>query len=275
MDFIPVDPALTDDGNFRSLAPFFPEKKCAPVPLGTVDNPTYAANINFFSCSASVAAKLGVSDLFSVSGGYMDRAAVADVTLGIPRYIVGNIPADQRVSATFWGVGLRIAMRIRTANAQASASFAVLSASVQLKRAQVQYQVSGLGLPVKLFVTALRGLPVFGSLDYESYAALGRIKNEFASTIKQSLKPDDLLPMGVLTTEDIISDDLMKESHSVRYAMLRIANRIPLAEAEASATSAIDSSVLRDVYAKTLPTGQSTPSDVASRRAKDWLEGLP
>jgi hypothetical protein len=274
-DLIPIDPSLDDNGRFRALAGFLEGDNAKPVPLSVKTPFSPEMSSELYDRSFSADASLAAGGIFSAQGQAAGQTLIWDMRLGNTALIpAGPLKDDNRVLATFWGVALRVALLLQTQDASASVSIEAVTAQVQLGRAQAQYQVTGLGFDNDMLAPLLRGMPLFGALDFQAYAKLiGAFRDLSDKVFNGKSQTLQALPIAVALLDELPTPAMLASARSYRYAMLKIAGGLMLKDARARAGTEVDQAVVLRVYQSTLGGDGSGPVSAAqAAAARAWSE---
>ncbi len=269
---VPINPARDEKGRIKSLFPFvgndlddalpYPEK------LPPEDLAQKKTIVNYFHTSASTAAKLGIMDVLATSRDYLSEAAVYEILVGTHEIRSGDV-TNYLVRETFWGSSIRIVMRVRALDAKATVGFAQLAASVELRKAQVEYEIKTVGAATpEMLATALEGMPLFGTLDFDAYTRFIEAAGDLAQTLMTELTLPDA-PVAV-KLEYHPSGQSTSDALTTRYAMVSITHRKPLDAALREAPQDVDPFVIQQTYRRILGSA-SAPLEAHAERARSWL----
>jgi hypothetical protein len=235
--------------------------------------------ISFINMEASLAAKLKLASIFSVSGA----ANVSTKALLLDALATTGYYAEQTIDGTVIsgfrrGLGVRIALRVQSVDAELSLTFAAVAASAALKRADVNYEVVNIALPEEIVDDLFIGAPLSGPLNELNYGLLQRAVNvKFPKYLAEARKAGTPLglarfpvgPVAALTTDPIF------RSRSVNYAMMRIGAGFSLKGALEAAGDRFDRDIILLIYAQVAglrdPTAHEFPSGPVVKRANLWL----
>ncbi|WP_338869428.1 hypothetical protein [Myxococcus stipitatus] len=271
---MPIDPGLDENGNIRVLVPIFGAEASVPYPqLAPVFDPAMGIEVlsSYYESTLQAAASIGMGGLFQMKAEGFYKAVVMDFRAGFPKFRTGA-PGTTKILGTFWGVTVRVAMRVRTIAASARMDLASLAASVETGAAEVQYSVSAVGVDRRIFAAALRGVPLFGKLDYTGFARLSAALVALKAPLTDRLSTHPLLPISVWV-ENPFDANIISEGRSVRWAMSKISSRVKYETALAQAPSWANLMIARRAYQDIL--GNAFTIDVpehAAKRARDWLK---
>jgi hypothetical protein len=271
-DLVPIEPAQDNDGRLIRLIDLLGKDDAFPYPprLEERDRRAPYGSIAFKRISTRFAAKLGVTGAFDFNGEWFADSAVWEIRYGTTKH---NSDGDAKVLATFWGSALRLLLRVRALDAKATGSFANLAAAVETKAAQVEYEATLVGSATpRLFAAALRGLPLFGSLDMAAYESLmggvSRISGMLADRLTES---KDFRPIAVELNYKA-PDSAQDEALATRFSMLRIARGLSQQQAQQINRGRFDVDIIRETYRRVLGTAEVI-SDEHKALARDWLDG--
>lgn len=273
--YLPVDPSLDGARRLRVLVPLFGDAatpypaEAPPVGATTGLSPV----TKYYQTTAQAAVNLGLGDMFKLGAEGFQDAVIMDTLVGIPRFRTGVITPDIKVLGTFWGFSVRVAMKIRTLQVTAEVDLSMLAASVEVGAAEIQYAVSAIGVDRDIFAAALRSVPLFGKLDYATYARLQAALDDLGLALAGRLDSAPLLPIAVYVRDDPFDRDVLAEGRSVRWAMVKLANRITWGGAVATAPAWLDRRVAEQAYRQLVGEhlGVGVPEAAASA-AREWLK---
>jgi hypothetical protein len=269
---VPVNPARDDKGRIKSLLPFVGDSPDDALPYPEALKPEDLAErktiVNFFQTSASTAAKLGIMDTLATSSDYLSEAAVFELLIGTHKIRSGDV-TPYLVRETFWGSSIRIVLRVKSLDAKATSGFAQLAASVEMRKAQVEYEIKTVGaVTPEMLSTALEGMPLFGTLDFDAYTRINEAALELATTLMEKTSPD-AVPVAVKLKYHPAQHSTV-EALSMRFAMIAIAHQKPLEMALKEAPSCVDHFVIQEAYQAVL-AGAKAPLGAHAERARSWL----
>ena len=272
--WVPTEPDLDDRGRIRSLIPLLGDAATAFPQSAPTFTPTLGVDfdVKYYETTLQGAATLGLGGLFKVSADGFYQVVIMDTVVGIPTRREGLITPDIKIIGTYWGFSVRVAMRVRMLSASADVNVSYLAAAAEVGEAEIQYSVSAVGIDRKIFAKALRGVPLFGKLDYAAFARLQASLDELKLAMAERLTSHPLVPLGVWLREKPFQRDIFAEGRSVRWAMVKLANRMPLKAVLERAPAWVDKECLRRVYHELL--GDLTDSEVtpeAIEQARQWL----
>jgi hypothetical protein len=265
MHSIPVDPAMDEKGRIRALVPFL-QDKATPVPLGALDG-RWDFTTSFSSQSADLFARVGVGTLFGTTGSFMHRAVVYDVLVGKDRLASGEV-SDGQIVRTFWGAGLRVAVRYQVFDSKTSLSLGMLAAAVELKAASAQYQVSAFGLGPEELALVLEGVPALGALDLEAFGRLMQATDRMKESIPAALTAERLRPLILGFAKNLPISETLDEGTNFLWAMRAIASGMSLAAAKQNRWASVAEHELERIYLEHAPNG---PDSSARASARAWL----
>lgn len=274
--YLPVNPEMDDKKRIRALAsmPMFGDAAMPyPESAPTVTDATGTTPItNYYQTTIQAAGSLGVGDMFKIGAEGYYEAMIMDTTVGVTKFRTGQIPSSVKILGTTWGLSVRVAMKIRTLKTTANANLSFLAAQVEFGAAEIQYSVQAIGIDREVFAAALRGVPLFGKLDYTAYARLSSALDELKVMLAKRITSQPLLPIGVFVRDDPFDKDIIAEGRSVRWTMVKLANKIKFSDAVATAPAWLNQTTVERVYRELNGQELSMPvEDKAANHARDWL----
>jgi hypothetical protein len=246
----------------------------------SVDAQITQFQISFFATSVDVAAKLSLGSIFSVSGNFGAKAIFYDVAAATDFYAEQSTDNGSVLYGVRQGIGVRLALMAKNLKAESSLSYAGLAAQAKVSRAEVSYEVQGIGIPPTLIKEMLGAIPVQGSLENEvNYTKL--------NTFLTMTLPDFLAkPENKLTVSEYIVIPRARTvgsatayAKSINFAVNMLLERRSLAEAlkwlsELKEITGIDRYMVVLVYAQFMGVSdehsKETPSDEVYRKVRDW-----
>jgi len=222
--------------------------------------------------SVSLAASLGLSSIFSVSGGlnsigfWLDAMAYTDQFE--PEPAAGNL-----VLATRFGFGLRILFRLDVLNVKANINYSSIGAAVDAEVANATYEIDAIGLGPDALPTILGSLAQSGALlNGDTFRSLNTdvIKN-LTTYIKAHIA--ELKPQRVAALlQSTGTGDSLDLSLAVLFAIRKIQDGTSLHDA-LQAAGDLDSASIRLAYEKFLGDVPDTtqPSRSQEDAAGEWL----
>lgn len=270
--FIPVNPTRTKSGALTSLVPILGEENAKPIPLKSKKGQFKGIlDITSEAISIRTAAKLNLGNIFSGAvqsneiGYYFDAMLQESASDVVPA-------GTNKISATKWGVGIRILLRIQNFDASANLSIAALGASVELKQATAQYHILAFGLDQKTYGYILNEVALLGDFSYDTYYKINNniIKKvgSFVADESTVLEPD---PIAVALNDPI---DPFEESRSYYYAMYSISEKRPLTKALSKAGLTYNRSIIKEVYHEIagVSKGNEPITRESEKKAEEWLK---
>jgi hypothetical protein len=274
--FIPVDPTTTSSGAIAALVPQLGEEAAKPVKLES-ETPEFSHfEVVSDAVSSSVATTLDVGSSFGSSLTATDKLFFFDAMAYTERFEQQESP-DKVISATRWGVGLRVLLHVSDIKTNISLNFALAGAAVALNQAHAQYRISGIGIGVDGLDIVMKHIPAIGDFTSETHVKLNQAVEDlfkYMQRNKSNLKPQ---PVAVALRKSI---DPLRNARSIYYAMRYVASRRSLNDALSKIKEdEFDSEIVRNVYRQ---FGQSDNnveklSKDAEQDAEKWLKvpGLP
>ena len=270
MNFIPINPVRTESGALAMLVSELSEHAARPVELGANDDPFSNFRIVSDSLSTSIAGKLGIGAIFKGAANGSDQGFYFDAMTFTDKYREQSLP-DQSISATRWGVGIRVLLRVYDVRGDASLNFGLVGAAVELQQARAQYEIMGFGIGIDGLIAVLEEIPAIGDFKYDTYQKLnGTVVKKLAAYIKEHqalLKPE---PVAVALIQPL---DPLLNARSVYFAMRCIADRRPLTDALSKAGVTYDRETVRKLYLQVAGklNDSERPSREAEQQAERWL----
>ena len=267
--FIPVDPTTTSSGAIAALVPQLGEEAAKPVELES-ETPEFSHfEIVSDALSSSAATTLDVGSSFGASLTATDKLFFFDAMAYTQRFEQQE-SHDKVISATRWGVGLRVLLRVSDIKTNISLNFALVGAAVALNQAHAQYRISGIGIGVDGLDIVMKHLPAVGDFTSETHVKLNQAVEDLSKYIqknKSNLKPQ---PVAVALRKSI---DPLMNARSIYYAMRSVASRRSLNEALSRTQGEFDSDIIRSVYRQFGQSGNNVehPSKNAEKEAEKWL----
>jgi hypothetical protein len=222
--------------------------------------------VSFRSFSTDVAAKMAISSLFSLDTGGSAFALLFDALLHDDTY--ERVDLDSGVSyIKRRGCGLRVAMKATQLDMKQAVTFASVAAQASLGLADVEYRVHGIGLSTEV-IESLLAIPIEDKLSAQAYQAMH-------TAIQQKL-PAYLMSNSVGAGEYVVPlasnvDDPSEQARAVNYAVSRVAQKTPLAQALKSKPAGVSEAVIAAIYAR---LASSSPENVTAAQADSasrWL----
>jgi len=267
--WLPVNPARTPSGALVSLTKLLGEDKAHPLPLGP--NPV----LSNFSVIASeidltVAAKLGIGNIFSGTLNYGDRAFYLDATAFTDVYT--ESPGTP-ICGTRWGVGLRVLLHVSDVKDGLTLNFGLVGAAVQLGLAKALYEIDGMGILDGLSVV-LGELHGFGDFTAETFYRINdAVIPKLADYMKNNASKLTPVPYQVQLIQPVEIDAILS-AQSIVFAMRRLRQGCSLDEALVKAAGRHDQTEIRATYQKMapgLPPDQRPPQSIRDA-ANEWLD---
>lgn len=267
--WIPINPARTPSGALVSLTRLLGEEKAHPLPLGA--NPDLSSfSVIASEVDLSVAAKLGVGNVFSSTISYGDRAFYMDATAFTDVYT--DSPGTP-ICGTRWGVGLRVLLHVSEIKAGLTLNFGMVGAAVQLGLAKALYEIDGMGIKDGLSVV-LGELHGFGDFTAETFFRINdSVIPKLADYMKNSASKLTPVPYQVQLIQPVEIDPVLS-AQSIIFGMRRLREGCSLDEALVKAAGKHDQNEIRAVYGKMapgLPADQRPQASIRSA-AYEWLD---
>jgi hypothetical protein len=268
--WLPISPARTEKGAWVSLAKVVGEEKAQPIPLGTPNPKLSSCTVVAMDVDISVAAKLGLGNIFGGTLNYNDRAFYLDATAFTDRYseTPGNL-----VVGTRWGIGLRVLLKVSDIKAGMTLNFGIVGAAVQFGYAKALYEVDGIGLGVEGLRIVLGELHGFGDCTAETFFKINDLVipklGEYLVKNAADLTPE---PYQVQLIGPIDMDPIVA-ARPILFGMRRLRDGKSLNEALAMSAGKYDGGEIRAVYAKIAPglEPNETPRERDRDSASDYL----
>jgi len=266
--WLPINPAQTSSGALVSLAKLFGEDKAKPVPLPP-NTPMTLFTLMATEIDLTLAAKLGIGNIFTGSLNYGDRAFYLDAMQFAEAY--ADIPGNP-VVGTRWGVGVRVLLHVSDIKTDLSLNIGMVGAAVQLGYARALYEIDGIGIPDGLPIV-LGELHGFGDFTAETWFKINDIVlPKLAEYMKQNVANLKPVSYEVQVIQPIDIDPLLA-GRSIVFAMRRMRDGCTLTEALAHAAGKYDDKEIEIVYAKLAPDTppNSHPPESSKDKAREWL----
>lgn len=273
----PVDPGLDDQGRLRALVPILGPAASVPVP-----RPGPGA-----SWAVERATRIGPTPLYNALGvtrtatreaPWPTRTAVWEALVGQPA-LRADQPTRSAIRATFWGVGLRVAITFGGVQRDRPVTVADIAAQVDSGRARAHYQIAGLGLGPRELADTLSAIPPLGRFDTRTFEALVDLSDNLVATLQDRLFGTEarvvvLQPALVALTHMPFGDPLA-DAAEYRFTVQSICAGLTLEQTLDRRDGAHWRDVRPDrveaIYRDLVGTARE-PDATARKRARTWLE---
>jgi hypothetical protein len=279
----PISPQLDASGKnlvaIRNL--YGPDVKAEPIPLSNAAPPQndIDTHYSYTSMSLAVASSLSVGQYVDASVNFNQRIHSFDFAVGIfESFDAAVIPDDQIISGTFWGMAVRILLRVKALKADVSVEANVgpvgFASAVELGHAAVEFQADAVCSDPLVLAAMLEGVPLTGKFDIQAYNRFsGKLADAQAAMLASArADPSKLLPIGVMLRSKIDSQSFLDEAKSMRWALGQMAAGQNLASALGRVPPSVDTELVKELYRYKLDNNGQGPvdSDTASW-ARDQL----
>ena len=270
MNMIPINPVRDKNNALAVLVAELGPELARPVPLPEGANPFQSGQVDMGALSISLAASLSVGTIFGGSVSANDRGYYWDI--GAFTDVIAADPKPGGITATRWGVALRVLLRVRDLSGSASLGISMVGAAVELNMAQARYEILGLGIGIDGLLLVLDELPALGDFTHETYLKLnGAVMKKMAAYINDNIGALHPQPLAVHVDRDL---DPISRARAVLYAVRAIAGQQSLRGALDLAPVGLDRETVRSVYKDR--TGNLDPAvfpgQAAIREASAWLK---
>ncbi len=270
MNMIPINPVRTKSGALAVLVAELGEERARPTPLPPGADPFESGHVDMGALSVSLAASLNVGTIFGGSLSANDKGFFWDI--GAYTDVPDDDPAPGGITATRWGVALRVLLRVRDLSGSASLGISMVGAAVELNMAQARYEILGLGIGIDGLLLVLDELPALGDFTHETYLKLnGAVMKKMADYIRDNVGALHPQPLAVEVDRDL---DPGARARATVYAIRSIADGQTLGAALELAPVGLDRAMIRGVYQDRTGSQEpaAIPSDTARREARAWLK---
>lgn len=272
-EWTPISPQRDEDGHLRAIRELLgPSVNAAPVPLSTGTSADLKVEMvsSYMSMSLAVASAMSIGNYVDASANFHEKIHVFDFAVGrFESFDEPVLPVDQVITATFWGMSLRVLFRVRLldvgANVDAEAGPVSFAAAVELGRATVEFQADSICSDPLVFAAVLEGIPLTGKFDIQAYTRFSAKVLE-AQRMMLSVAGSDptrLSPIGVRLSERTDERSFLDEAKSIRWALAQMEGGRTLTKALLMHPAEIDKSVVEATYRYRLG-GDGTKSISAS-----------
>ncbi|MFV8754635.1 hypothetical protein ACNOYE_29160 [Nannocystaceae bacterium ST9] len=227
-------------------------------------------DLAFRSLSLQAAAELRVSSIFDGSGGGKGLALLFDALLRT-EYSERVVLPSGFAYIKRKGTGLRVAMKMITAEAKAATTFAGVAAQTTLGMATTNYKIEGIALSESV-IDALLDIPISGQLSEQTFRGIQVALSERLPTYLESAD----IQLGEYSEPASVDLDKPGErARSINYAMSMIARRVALSETLTKLPPTISRETVVVTYARftgSVDTGSTRrPSPTDADAANLWL----
>jgi hypothetical protein len=267
--WLPINPARTPSGALVSLTKLLGEDKAHPLPLG--ENPDLSSfSVIASEVDLSVAAKLGIGNIFSGTLNYGDRAFYMDATAFTDVYT--ESPGTP-ICGTRWGVGLRVLLHVSEIKSGLTLNFGLVGAAVQLGFAKALYEIDGMGIKDGLSVV-LGELHGFGDFTAETFYRINdSVIPKLADYMKNNASKLTPVPYQVQLIQPVEIDPILS-AQSIIFGMRRLREGCSLNDALVKAAGKHDQNEIRATYEKMAPglASDLRPPQSIRDAANEWLD---
>jgi hypothetical protein len=227
-------------------------------------------DLTFRSLSLQAAAEMNVSSIFQGSGSGNGLALLFDALLR-------SEYAEQVVLPSGFsyikrrGTGLRVAMKMITAEAKAATTFAGVAAQTTLGLATTNYKIEGIALS-EAVIDALLDIPISGQLSEQTFRA---IQVALSERLPDYLESNEIKLGDYAEPAAIDLDKPGVRARSINYAMSMIARRMALPDALEQQPADVSRETVVVTYARFTgsvdTSSRRRPSPTDAEAANFWL----
>lgn len=274
--FIPLNPGR--GGRNNGVATLAAATSPTPSPKDLKNFSVY-----YDSISLSLAASLKVSPIFEGSfdakdaGFYFDAVQYTDV----PAAPGESGPNGMQLDSVRFGIGLRLAVRVRNLDSKVGVNFSVISSQVEAGYASARYDMQVYGLGVQGMALVLNTIPnLLGDFKFETFYLINRdLVKAVGNYVKDEMAKasPDLTPQRIgATVKSSAEAEELRIGRGVYFAMRWISERKPLGDAKRMPQAAsFDADVLSRVYNHVIGGNVGDGDQIsreAERYAEEWLQ---
>jgi hypothetical protein len=263
--WLPINPTLTEAGAFSAFAGDENEQELAPIPLAPSDDPFSLFSVMQNSCNIQIAANMGVS-VGSISGNYNSFVLFYEAMVYTEK--TSTTPIGGKIYGTRWGAGLRVILKITELKSNLNFNFGSIAASSELGLANVEFQITGIGINSPQILAELPGPGDFKFATYNQIlSSVEKIKNYMAENTS-SLQAR---PFQVFISDDKMTDVFI-DSRAILFATRQIASRNSLNSAITNAKNKYNIATIKATYAKfSILDDRIEPTREQKRAAEEFL----
>jgi hypothetical protein len=227
-------------------------------------------DLAFRSLSLEAAAELRVSSIFEGGGSGKGLALLFDALLR-SEFSERVVLPSGFAYVKRRGTGLRVAMKMITAEAKAATTFAGVAAQTTLGLATTNYKIEGIALSEPV-IESLLDIPISGQLSDQTFRG---IQIALSERLPDYLESNDIKLGDYSEPAPVDLDNPSARARSINYAMSMIARRLALADALARLPKGISRESVVVTYARftgSVDTGSKRrPSPTDADAANFWL----
>ncbi len=265
LTWYPINPTLTDKGNFSAFAYEDNSRDLKPIPLDTGVDPFSQFRVLQNSFNIQVAADLGVG-VGSISGNY--NAFVLSYEAMVFTEKIVETPIGGKIYGTRWGAGLRVLLKVSEIKSNVNFSFGAIAASTELGLARVEYEINGIGINKPDILSVLPGP---GDFNFSNYKKILDAVDTVKQYMAQHSSELEAKPFQIFISDEN-KKDVFTDSRAILYAMRCISSRDNLKTALLNAQNKFNISTIKATYAKFQILDELTsPTREQKRQAEDFL----
>jgi hypothetical protein len=266
-----IDPQRTDKGSFTAFAHRPNADDLRPVNLDPDDQEFQVIDVLETFLGWNQATELGVGPF----GGFQSTASSVVLTYDLMAYTEKTIaqPIAGEIYGTRWGAGVRLAVAVGEAKADADLSIGMVAAKTELGMARSSFRLTVYGVND---LELLKLVPGPGAFDIKSYTqildATTAIKNYMGDPSKRTSLHSQPIQVCMLRKQQ---STLMDDAQSAVFALRRIARGKTLKQArDESLTKGFSADVIAVTYEHILKVVDETVEPDRDQRAEAsrWLD---
>ncbi len=279
-NWTPIAPQTDERGNLCAITSLFgagvDARPTALDPSSLVPQDDLDIHYSYSSMSLAVATTLSIGSYVDASVNFDERVHSFDFAVGLFKsFDAPVLPDDKIVTGTFWGMTVRILLRVKVLKAglevEANAGPVGFASAVELGHAKVEFQADGICSDPIVLAAVLEGIPLTGKFDIQAY---NRFSEKLASAQSEMLRsarshPERLLPIGVTLRTNIDNDSFMDEARSMRWALSQMHAGRDLKRALSIAPAWVDKQLVEELYRYKLGGDGRRPVD---HNAATWAK---
>lgn len=227
-------------------------------------------DLAFRSLSLEAAAELRVSSIFEGSGGGKGLALLFDALLRSEFAERVVLPSGFAYTKRK-GTGLRVAMKMITAEAKAATTFAGVAAQTTLGLATTNYKIEGIALSQPV-IESLLDIPISGQLSDQTFRG---IQVALSERLPDYLESNEVKLGEYSEPAAIDLDDPAARARAINYAIAMIARRLTLGDALAKLPAGVSRESVVVTYARFTgsvdTSSKRRPSPTDAEAANLWL----
>ncbi len=268
--WVDIDPAIDSNGDFVVLSGTNLSNKYKPHPKPEDwANQAKLMQDEFSEVSLDFSSSLRIASTVDITGKF--NSVIINRTIALSTDVSENGYEGSNVIETRYGVGIRLKVKISNIAIGTKINYYVVGAASEMGHANVEYEISGIGISDTSFLSELPG-PINITQDSMSdiKKAFIKLKNKLANIDVENLKPQ---PYSIKVKEPEKIDPTLK-SQAIVFSIVKVAERTRLADAiKEGANIGLNKNDIINAYKDEFEITGLNDRILGSdkREARDWL----